>query len=89
MINTNAALEGNWNPVRHRSMAACQHVLDGRQHNGVRTMPLDTSARDHIKKLDDCFGQFLVCVICYCGACRERADRQTFQTARVAILKVC
>jgi len=25
----------------------------------------------HIKKLDDCFGQFLVRVACDCGACRE------------------
>jgi hypothetical protein len=25
----------------------------------------------HIKKLDDCFGQFLVRAICDCGACRE------------------
>jgi hypothetical protein len=25
----------------------------------------------HIKKLDDCFGQFLVRVVCVCGACRE------------------
>ena len=25
----------------------------------------------HIPKLDDCFGQFLVRVICDCGACRE------------------
>jgi hypothetical protein len=25
----------------------------------------------HVKKLDDCFGQFLVRVICECGACRE------------------
>ena len=25
----------------------------------------------HIKKLDDCFGQFLVRVVCDCGACRE------------------
>ena len=25
----------------------------------------------YIKKLDDCFGQFLVRVICDCGACRE------------------
>jgi hypothetical protein len=24
-----------------------------------------------IKKLDDCFGEFLVRVICDCGACRE------------------
>ena len=25
----------------------------------------------HVKKLDDCFGQFLVRVICDCDACRE------------------
>jgi hypothetical protein len=25
----------------------------------------------HIKKLDDCFGQFLVRVVCECGAVRE------------------
>ena len=25
----------------------------------------------HIKKLDDCLGQFLVRVICDCGGCRE------------------
>jgi hypothetical protein len=25
----------------------------------------------HIKKLDDCFGDFLVRVVCECGACRE------------------
>jgi hypothetical protein len=25
----------------------------------------------HIKKLDDCFGRFLVRVICDCGVCRE------------------
>jgi hypothetical protein len=25
----------------------------------------------HIKRLDDCFGDFLVRVICECGACRE------------------
>jgi hypothetical protein len=25
----------------------------------------------HIKRLDDCFGQFLVRVICDCGTCRE------------------
>jgi len=25
----------------------------------------------HIKRLDDCFGQFLVRVICDCGSCRE------------------
>jgi hypothetical protein len=33
-------------------------------HAPVRVLP-------HIKKLDDCFGQFLVRVICDCGACRE------------------
>jgi len=30
----------------------------------VRALP-------HIKKLDDCFGQFLVRVVCECGTCRE------------------
>jgi hypothetical protein len=25
----------------------------------------------HIKKLDDCFGQFLGRVVCECGTCRE------------------
>ena len=25
----------------------------------------------HIKKLDDCLGQFLVRVVCVCGTCRE------------------
>jgi hypothetical protein len=34
------------------------------QHSRVRVLP-------HVKKLDDCFGQFLVRVICDCGTCRE------------------
>jgi hypothetical protein len=25
----------------------------------------------HIKKLDDCFGDLLVRVVCECGSCRE------------------
>jgi hypothetical protein len=25
----------------------------------------------HVKKLDDCFGQFVVCVTCPCGASRH------------------
>jgi len=33
-------------------------------HAPVRVLP-------HIKKLDDCFGQLLVRVVCDCGACRE------------------
>jgi hypothetical protein len=44
------------------------HCIDrgaSRQHHApVRVLP-------HIKKLDDCFGQFLVRVVCDCGACRE------------------
>jgi hypothetical protein len=31
---------------------------------GVRVLP-------HIKRLEDCFGEFLVRVVCECGACRE------------------
>jgi hypothetical protein len=38
---------------------ACRH-----RHSTVRVLP-------HIEKLDDCFGPFLVRVICDCGACRE------------------
>ena len=42
----------------------------------VRTDPPVSTSRTvrvlpHIKKLDDPFGQFLVRVICDCGACRE------------------
>jgi len=39
-------------------------LATGPHHARVRVLP-------HIKKLDDCFGQFLVRVICDCGACRE------------------
>jgi hypothetical protein len=40
-------------------------ALACRQHHAcVRVLP-------HIKKLEDCFGQFLVRVICDCRACRE------------------
>ena len=43
----------------------CMHAPARRQHHPlVRVLP-------HIKKLDDCFGQFLVRVICDCGFCRE------------------
>jgi hypothetical protein len=34
------------------------------------TMP-DVRVLPHIKRLDDCFGDFLVRVVCECGACRE------------------
>jgi hypothetical protein len=40
-------------------------ALAQRQHHSpVRVL-------DHIKRLDDCFGDFLVRVICPCGAVRE------------------
>ena len=29
----------------------------------------------HVKSLDDCFGDFLVRVVCECGACREIAPQ--------------
>jgi hypothetical protein len=35
-------------------------------HARVRVLP-------HIKRLDDCFGDFLVRVVCECGACRARS----------------
>jgi hypothetical protein len=34
-------------------------------------LPAPVRAPPHIKKLDDAFGQFLVRVVCDCGACRE------------------
>ena len=40
---------------------SCRHISTIR---AVRVLP-------HIKKLDDCFGQFLVRVVCVCGTCRE------------------
>jgi len=36
----------------------------GQHHARVRALT-------HIKRLDDCFGDFLVRVVCECGACRE------------------
>ena len=41
----------------------------GHHHTCVRVLP-------HLKKLDDCFGQFLVRVICDCGVLRS--DAQSF-----------
>jgi hypothetical protein len=45
-----------------------QHCMDShvspQHHAPVRVLP-------HIKRLDDCFGDFLVRVVCECGACRE------------------
>jgi len=41
------------------ALAAAPH------HSPVRVLT-------HIKKLDDCFGQFLVRVVCECGACRAQ-----------------
>ncbi|HWX34277.1 MAG TPA: hypothetical protein VNZ53_43485 [Steroidobacteraceae bacterium] len=54
-------------PVCHllRHIGYCVDVCGRRAHHSpVRLLT-------HIKKLDDCFGQFLVRVICNCGACRE------------------
>ena len=39
-------------------------VANRQHHAPVRVLP-------HIKRLDDCFGDFLVRVVCECGACRE------------------
>jgi hypothetical protein len=44
--------------------AAWTHGLSRPHHSQVRVLT-------HIKKLDDCFGQFLVRVSCACGAVRE------------------
>ncbi len=46
-------------------MLHCMDACGSSQHHApVRVLT-------HIKKLDDCFGQFLVRVICDCGAVRE------------------
>jgi hypothetical protein len=54
--------------MRHTAGNACLYCMDRRtrrqHHAPVRVLA-------HIKKLDDCFGQFLVRVICDCGAVRE------------------
>jgi hypothetical protein len=50
--------------------AAPTEALHGRRRRGARTMRR-VRVLAHIKKLDDCFGQFLVRVTCKCGAVRE------------------
>ena len=37
----------------------------------------------HIKQLDDCFGDFLVRVVCECGACREIQPQALARSARL------
>jgi hypothetical protein len=46
-----------------RTGSAKMRICPGEHHARVRVVT-------HIKKLDDCFGQFLVRVICDCGAVR-------------------
>jgi hypothetical protein len=52
----------------HPVLTFARHCMDayarGQHHSRMRVLT-------HIKMLDDCFGQFLVRVICDCGACRE------------------
>jgi hypothetical protein len=50
---------------RSRSKCCTAWTPPGRSHY----LPVRVLA--HIKKLDDCFGQFLVRVTCKCGAVRE------------------
>jgi hypothetical protein len=45
-------------PVEHGALARRQH------HARLRVLP-------GIKRLDDCSGDFLVRMVCECGACRE------------------
>ena len=49
----------------HPVPTLAQHCMDGRarRHHHARVRVLT-----HIKKLDDCFGDFLVRVVCECGA---------------------
>jgi hypothetical protein len=45
-------------------------ALHGRRGPAIRTIR-GLRVLTHIKRLDDCFGDFLVRVVCECGACRE------------------
>jgi len=53
----------------YASATAWTVAPDHLHHSPVRVL-------SHIKKLDDCFGQFLVRVVCLCGSVRE-IDPQT------------
>ena len=52
----------------HTGRACLPYCMDGpasrAHHSRVRVLP-------HVKKLDDCFGDFLVRVSCPCGASRH------------------
>jgi hypothetical protein len=37
----------------------------------ARSAPFAVRVLPHVKRLDDCFGDFLVRVVCEWGACRE------------------
>ena len=57
-------------------MAIASTASDRRAHEpGMRSgsvvNPCAVRVLTHIRKLDDCFGQFLVRVVCGCGAVRE------------------
>jgi hypothetical protein len=47
------------------------------RHSTLRVPP-------HIEKRDDCFGQFLVRVICDCGGCREIEAEALDRSGRLA-----
>jgi len=55
-------------PLAHTVIVLRETCMDApagsSHHSPVRVLP-------HIKRLDDCFGDFLVRVVCACGACRE------------------
>ena len=55
-------------PFRYPVMQSSPHCMDAfaapAHYAPVHVLP-------PIKRLDDCFGHFLVRVICECGACRE------------------
>ena len=55
-------IKGSFSNGKLRNTAWTHHRPE--HHAPVHVLP-------HIKKLDDCFGQFLVRVVCVCGACRE------------------
>jgi hypothetical protein len=58
-------------------------ALSCRQHHStVRVLP-------HIEKLDYCFGQFLVRVICDCGGCREIEAEALERLVSCSVTQIC
>jgi hypothetical protein len=54
----------------------------GQHHSCLRVLP-------HVKKLDDALGDFLVRVVCECGACREIKPEALVVLSHTRQLRMC